>query len=403
MMPNYDAEQALIGCIMLEPNKVIPLAIRELSGEEFRITEFRTVFESAKKIWKDKRAVDAVTILAELGPNYRETVIGAANCVPSISHANDYIKAIAETNKRFKTLEITQDLIIAAESGDMGQCRKDASEISKILIQNTKIREIDAKGGYLDFMERAGQKKEYIKLGISKIDKAVFVEPGDYVVIGGRPSSGKTALTLQMMLKIAETEKVIYFSLETSKEKIMDRLICNFTRTPMSQIKSGEITQWDSIVGGYDDFKNLKFEIVEAAGWTTEQIEAKAIQEEAKVIFIDYLGLIRGTGKDLYERVTNISIDLHTMAQDNKIAVFALSQLNRAGEREPSMEDLRQSGQIEQDADCILLLWAVDKNNPASDRELIVAKNKEGCVGKIRLDFHGQYQLFTQIESTRNG
>ena len=300
-------------------------------------------------------------------------------------------------------MEITQNLTIAAESGDMEQCRKDASEISKILIQNTKIREIDAKGGYLDFMERAGQKKEYIKLGISKIDKAVFVEPGDYVVIGGRPSSGKTALTLQMMLKIAETEKAIYFSLETSKEKIMDRLICNFTRTPMAQIKSGEITQWDSIIGGYDDFKNLKFEIVEAAGWTTEQIEAKAIQEEAKVIFIDYLGLIRGTGKDLYERVTNISIDLHTMAQDNKIAVFALSQLNRAGEREPSMEDLRQSGQIEQDADCILLLWAVDKNNPASDRELIVAKNKEGCVGKIRLDFHGQYQLFTQIESTRNG
>lgn len=133
------------------------------------------------------------------------------------------------------------------------------------------------------------------------------------------------------------------------------------------------------------------------------------MQLRAEVIIIDYLSLIRSEGKSLYERVTNISMELHTLAQANKIAVVALSQLNRAGKDEPDMSSLRESGQIEQDADVILLLHEMGRNvldrdagGGDSDRKLIIAKNKEGMTGAIALNFQGEYQRFCECE-TRYG
>ena len=131
------------------------------------------------------------------------------------------------------------------------------------------------------------------------------------------------------------------------------------------------------------------------------QVRAKAAQLKAEVIFIDYLSLLRGEGKSVYERVTNISIDLHTMAQQSGTTVVALSQLSRSGKENPDMTDLRESGQIEQDADAILLLKSIDPKRPDSDRELLVAKNKEGITGPILLNFIGEYQLFTEVETRR--
>ena len=141
-------------------------------------------------------------------------------------------------------------------------------------------------------------------------------------------------------------------------------------------------------------FKALDLHVVEASGWTVEQIKSKALQLKATVIMIDYLSLIQGNGNSTYEKVSNISIALHTMAQRTKIAVIALSQLSREGKNAPDMTSLRESGQIEQDADCILLLHTVEPDNPHSDRELIIAKNKEGQTGKIPLTFKGEYQKF---------
>ena len=219
------------------------------------------------------------------------------------------------------------------------------------------------------------------------------------MVFGGRPSSGKTAFTLQTMLHMARKRKVCYFSLETSKEKIFDRLISSFTMTSFSEIKKSEIKDWDTIINSYDEFAQLDFEIVAAAGWTVEQIKAKAIQCKAEVIFIDYLTLIKADGKNKLEQTTNTSIAIHTMAQQCGITVIALSQLNRGGKAELDMEALRESGQIEQDADCILLLQSTEPKEPCADRELIIAKNKEGEIGKMILAFDGLHQKFFEQEN----
>lgn len=128
------------------------------------------------------------------------------------------------------------------------------------------------------------------------------------------------------------------------------------------------------------------------------QIRAKAAQLEAEVVFIDYLSLIKGEGKSLYERVTNISMELHTFAQQAKVTVVALSQLNRDDRGEPGLTNLRESGQIEQDADGVILLFEPARAEPGVNRILSVAKNKEGRTGEIPLCFDGSLQRFREVE-----
>ena len=399
MKANIDAEQAVIGAVILDAEKVLPKAVLELQEDDFFVPELRKIFSVCLSLWREKGSADAVTVIAELGPEYRGIILNCSETVPTLAHVDFYINAVKTTAQKIRASESAQELVTAIEVESVEECRARAAEITKLLMGGKQIETFDAKAGFLDFVERAEKPKSYLKTGFHKLDKYVRLTHGDYTVIGGKPSSGKTALTLQMMLSMAQKEKVIYFSLETSKEKVMDRIICTYTKTTLDEIKTGKIENWDAITYAYDSFQKLDFEIVEAAGWSVGQVEAYAIQRGAKVIFIDYLSILKGDGRSLYERVTNISIDLHTMAQRNKISVFALSQLRRNDNKEPGMEDLRESGQIEQDADCILLLQVKDRNEQNSDRELIIAKNKEGITGKMTLSFHGAIQTFYQMEN----
>lgn len=401
MKPNIEAEQAVIGGIVLDAEKVFPIAVSQLTPDDFYTPEYKMLYAACLEFWRDRQSIDAVTLIAKAGARYRDLILTAAQNLPALSHAAFYVQAVKTTAQKIRASEGAQELVIAIEEESVEECRARAAEITRHLMGEKQVSSCDAKAGFLDFVDRAERQKNYLKTGFYKVDRSVRIAHGDYIVIGGNPSSGKTALTLQMLLSVAKQEKAIYFSLETSKEKIMDRLVCSFTRTPFDEIKEGKITTWDAITAAYDEFKQLDFEIVEAAGWTVGQVEAYTIQRGAKVIFIDYLSILKGQGKSLYERVTNISMDLHTLAQHNKITVFALSQLRRNDNKTPSMEDLRESGQIEQDADCIMLLHTVDPNEQCSDRELIVAKNKEGPVGKMVLSFHGQIQTFYQREDNR--
>lgn len=403
MKLNFDAEQAVIGDILLDAAKVMPLAAKNLDGDEFYTPEFRAVYAACLELWREKSPIDAVTVLARTGQQYRNIILTAAQAVPTVSHAENYIQAVKETHQKIRASEKAQELLEAIETEPLDSCREISREISKLLLGESKINTTDAKAGFLDFVERADKPRNYIKTGLWRLDKNAHISHGDYIIIGGKPSSGKTALTLQMMLNMAKTERVIYFSLETSKEKIIDRLICHYAKAPIGEIKENRIADWDSVMASYDTFKNLDFEIVEAAGWSVGQVEAYAIQREAKIIFIDYLSILRSPGKSLYERVTNISMDLRTMAQRNKTAVFALSQLRRNDNKEPSLEDLRESGQIEQDADCVMLLHIKNPEEQCSDRELILSKNKEGVTGKMTLTFQGHYQTFYQQEDDRYG
>ena len=231
----------------------------------------------------------------------------------------------------------------------------------------------------------------------------MFIDKGDYIVIGARPSEGKTAIALNMATRMAKSGvKVGFFSLETSELKLMDRIIAEMCSVNFGRIKRGQLTEdeWRAVAETSARIQSLPLWLIPASGKTVAWIAAETLRLGLDVIFIDYLGLITGPGKSIYEQVTNISKDLHNFAQQHKVMVVALSQLNRGDPAQlPTLERLRESGQIEQDVDAAVLLHNPPSGDDFRECQLIIAKNKEGICGSIDMIFNGSNQRFSVMES----
>ena len=398
-----EAEQSVIGAILLDGERAMPEALR-LSPEDFKVPEYQHVFRACRKLYNEERPIDLITVLEQLGSGYKPLLVQAAEATPSIKTVGSYVEIVKDTSRRMEAWGKALELMELLEGGDE-EAQDVAAEICKALSDAETGRVLSSEEGFVEFYASKQNPRTYIGTGFQVLDRYCYIDKGDYIIIGGRPSTGKTAFTLQMMLHISKSYNVVYFSLETSGIKLFDRLVSCMSGVPLSQIKRGDPEMdWARIAECADPMKRRRFHVVEAAGWTVPQVKAMAARLRADVIFIDYLSLLRGEGKSLYERVTNISMELHTLAQQSKLAVIALSQLNREGKGEPDMTSLRESGQIEQDADVILLLHQQDSyEEGAQRRDLIVAKNKEGMTGKIELLFQGDVQRFSQLEWERGG
>lgn len=395
--PNIEAEQSIIGSALLKP-EIIPELAGIVAENDFLIPEYKNIYKQIKALSTENKAIDAVTVIGHMEPSYKPLIVTCIESVPTTANYKEYAQILHEHAMRYYAMETLQELQEALHAGETVQnCQNIAARLCQNLNSTDAGKIVSAKDGFFTLYWSKGKPKEYIETGFLGLDKRLYIEKGDYIIVGGRPSSGKTALTLQMALHMAQKYKVVYFSLETSSGKIYDRAVSTYTQTPFEEIKRGELKDYGKLATYFAPFSSLNFCVVEAAGWTVAQIRAKAIQLQADVIFIDYLSLLKSEGKNLYEKVTNISMELHTMAQRDKIAVVALSQLNRAGTGEPSLTSLRESGQIEQDADAVLLVHCENTEEKNADRKLIVAKNKEGTVGALRLTFHGEVQTFLEI------
>ncbi len=397
--PNAEAEQAMIGTILLNPDKVMPEAAEILEEEDFLISEYRTLYRTCEGYFIDGKPIEFVTLIAQLGDEYKPVLYRCAESVHSVASWKAYAQIVIDTAKRYRAYETASQLVGALTEGEkVENCQQLAVKMCEQLSTTTTGNTVSAKEGFSQFYIDLQKPVDYIRTGFSKLDKHSYIKRGDFVVIGARPSVGKTALTLQMMLHMSKSYRVVYFSLETCSNNLFGRMVSNLSGERLRSIKNRESIDYCRIVDCKDIIDKLDFYTVEAAGWTVPQIKAKAIQLGAEVIFIDYMGLVCSDGSSRYEKMTNISIDLHTLAQQSGIAVIALSQLNREGKDEPGMESLRESGQIEQDADIIMLLYAPDDiDEPA--REIIIAKNKEGETGKVELNFNGDTQRFGEVET----
>lgn len=228
------------------------------------------------------------------------------------------------------------------------------------------------------------------------------------MVIGGRPSAGKTAFSLVLALKMAgDGRRIAYFSLETSPQKIMDRIITTFCGLDFGKVKRQELDdEWDMVEHLNEDLMQFPIDIIPASGRTVAWIQAESLRRKADIAIIDYIGLIKAEGNGRYEKMTNISMDIHNFCQRTGVLVIGLSQLNRGGTDKPTMEHIRESGQIEQDADVIMLLHneqVVDEYGEYGGGEytVIIAKNKEGMTGDIPFRFEGRTQRFYPIEVQR--
>lgn len=405
-MMAYSAEAAVIGSILIQPELFAEASAR-LRGEDFLHPLCREAFEAMWEICCDGKPIDPLTVLVEMGetPDNRTGLLTLAQTVPTLANFSSYVGLVVEQRQRRTAAAAARQLAEAldpdfdiGEALPMQECAAMAGQVLQAFEGREQQEALSAADLFDDFDERQTHPAEFYATGISSLDRKVHISGGQFVVVAGRPSSGKTALTLQIALHMAVRHRVVYFSLETSPAALFDRALACYAGVPLECIKRRTVAPEDraKVNHAREYMPRLGLHVVPAAGWSVAQIRAKAVALRAEVIYVDYLGLIRPSGgTSRYEAVTQISIDLHTAAQSTGIAIVALSQLNRTGQ---GMAALRESGQVEQDADAIIMISQPEINNPQS-REINVEKNKDGVCGAFAITFFGEMQRFGLIDT----
>lgn len=409
-----ECECSLIGDILLKP-EIFAECVSVLSPESFSLVKARRVFKECMKLFNEGKETDPLTVISVMGKDkdeYKKFLLGCRKMSVSTENYHALIDEIHKEEIRRKTLSFCSSVADGINNMEIEDVREKVSSLLSSFDSKKYTSEESLSTMYSGFMKYLGSADTFVKTGIKKVDDAVTIDKGDFVIIGGRPSSGKTALALQLAMNISKTHKVAFFSLETSSVKVFTRMLSSATETDIRTLRNRELISRNdeytaSLWKKINDFtisagKEMDFTFVQAAGWSASQIRSKAVQMGAEVIFIDYLTLIMSKAKTPYEKATEISMSLHTLAQSEGITVFALAQLNRQSEHQdvPSMADLRESGQIEQDADSIFLLSAkrVEDTPVFARRTLHIVKNKDGDTGEIDLIFNGTYQKFGEEE-----
>ena len=389
--------KVLLGAILIKPD-LAPYSLPDLEIEHFP-ADLQPVFAALSGLWSAKGKLDAV----EVCTRYPEQRTAIMECVEEcegeyIAITRDRIEEWTQLVREQAALTRFQSLALQAGSAltTFADLPDLYSQMGEALTLDREEQDFKPIGELVDnYIRRLDEKPRYIPSGIPVLDKHLHLAPGNLFIIGGRPSAGKTALSLQMACEQARRGlRVCYFSLETDPDTLTARIIANRLAAPLADVKGKTVPQSD--LDGLADLHKLPLYIRSASGKGVGWVKAQAQRMQAQVVFIDYLQLLRQAGaKDRYTAVTQLSMDLHELAQTTGILVVALAQLNRnAAHAAPSTADLRESGQVEQDADAILLL-----SSDGERYQAILAKNKEGRVGEVPLTFDKTRQRFLAVTS----
>ena len=288
---NREAEQSVIGAILIKPYEIMPECVGLLDEEDFLTPECRAVYHYCAGYFVDGKPIDFVILTEQLGKEYTLFLSQCVEMVPSTKNWRAYAEIIKRTAMRSRAWEKTMELMAELEGGDdLGECQDIAAAIAGELAPSDDRDTFSASEGFYHFYTSLQKPPEYIQTGIAKLDSYLYIERGDYIVIGARPSVGKTAITLQIMRAMAKKHKVAYFSLETNALKLFSRMVASVTGVPLSGIKSRD-ADFGTLARAEEDFKALDFHVVNAAGMGVPEIRAKAIQLGAEVIIVDYIGL----------------------------------------------------------------------------------------------------------------
>ena len=387
------AQYSVLGAALIEPT-VTPRVLTETSVQDYS-GPCQAVYTAMQKLFSAGKPTDVVAVADMLDGLYNSFLAQLMDITPSAANVDHYI---GSCKAQAKVLAIRNLAGSLASVGSVDQAQKVLDQANAIMAQKHGIRVVTMRDALNKFAERAVKPKSYLTWPIPELNSRLYVEPGDFVILGGYPSAGKSALAIQCAVHWAKNKRVGFYSLETGDEKLFDRQMSMQVGLAMDKIKNNQLTEqdWEAYAAASGHIAELPLELVPAAGMTVMDIRATALYRRHEIIIIDYLQLIQSTGSSRYEQVTNISLGLHTMAQSMGVTVVALSQLARAGRESgsPTMASLRESGQIEQDADLILLLYLEDQDKMDGPRIMRIAKNKEGTCPSIKLDFDGQRQIF---------
>lgn len=399
------AQASVIGAMLID-DRCVPEVVSIVSEDDFTAA-YRSIFRAMRWLFDEGCSVDPVTVMNQLGgdPEYRRILMECMDVTPTAANTGQHARILREQNRVLRLRELGNQLLSV---GGLAEARKLLEDAAAMAADTDNRRICTMMQAMQEFSERHSGEVHYLDWPIRELVEPLGVEKGDFIVVGGRPSTGKTALTIQCAYHWAKKHRVGYFSLETNRHKVADRLVSHAARISKNRIRRNQMTdedwsRWAQESG--ERITKVGLEIIEAAGMSVSQIQALSTMRGYEIIVVDYLQLIEEPGRSSYESVTVISKKLHTLAQMRGITVVALSQLSRMDKNAPrhaSMSDLRESGQIEQDADIILMLNPVDPKKPVQEqnRLLRVEKNKEGQLCEIVLEFAGHLQTFRKAPVT---
>ena len=420
VQPGLEAETAVIGALLISPEivKDVLFTVRE---QDFGIEINRKIFRAARDLYLRAKPVTPVTIRDKVGKESSEYLAQLLEITTTSANWREYAAIMAEQSSMRRMQELAMQV---ATAGTAQECRELAVKLQQEQSGGRQIAAYTMEDMIQDFAARQTAKDpvRYVRYGLAEVDAGTYTQPGDVVIIGGYPSDGKTALALQMAMRMAREWRVGFFSLETDHRKVTDRAIAMLNDISFTAIKRRELTDkdWERFAAKSAEAAALKFTLIEAAGWSVSDITGAAEAFDFDVIFIDYVQLIRPSSTRIMrsEQVAEISRELHAFAQSRKKLVIELAQLireerpamqkktNKPQQNEPRMSDLKESGQLEQDADMIFMVYRPVEGgdyDPAKSRFLSIVKNKEGLRLRTLLWFDGDKQTFTPMtmESAR--
>lgn len=387
-----ELDKIILGSIMVDPD-IAEEAFSRLSLEDFN-SDMQKLYASLEGLWSLSGAIDVVEACQRY-PDLKEPLVASVDaleseCIrPTKQRVVEWIRLLKEKNalERFQALAFKAvDALTTYE--DLSNIYSQMGESMSIEAAHDDFKEI---GDLVDdYIRHLDVKPVYVKTGIGTLDKKLHISAGNLILIGGRPSAGKTALSLQIAVEMAKQGKrVCYFSLETSAETITERIIANRVCANLEDVKEKKVPvfQLDCLA----DLKNLPLFIRSASGKSVAWIKTQAKRMKADAMFVDYVQLIRPEkSSDRYREVTEISMALHELAQISGMIVVGLVQLKRnESHADPTLADLKDSGQLEQDADAAILLGG-------TEHPFILAKNKEGRVGALNVCFNKDTQRFME-------
>lgn len=394
-----NAQAGCIGCILQSP-KLTGQLMAETSAEDFDGPGL-VVYQAISKLFSDGKMPDPVQVGELTQGTYNEYLLQCMDIVPSVLSLGGYIETVKQKSRMSRLRTLFQTAAMSPTMEDMEQYLAQANEL---IVPNNAKRIFDMAAMMESFYTRKQEGETYLPTGLQRLDSEIYPTKGDYGVLAGQPSRGKTSLALQMALAQSRQYRVGFYSLETNQEKLADRLMCHYSGINMGHIKHANLSDSEWKTAGDATMaltQYYKLDVIEAAGMTIDDIFHVALSRRHEIIYIDYLQIINGSGKSRYEIVTNLSVRLHQLCQRHKIYAVALSQLARPSDNakteEPDMHDLRESGQIEQDADNIMMIYCEKKNDLEGPRVLKIAKNKEGRTAKLSLAWDGSKQTFSPL------
>lgn len=434
---NIEAEQAVLGAMLID-KEAIAKATEVLSADDFYREAHRVIFSAMLELYNKNEAVDMVTVTEILKRDNKLEDIGGiayitslANVVLTAANVKYHAEIVAEKSVLRQLVRVSTEiaamgyeanedvgtLLDTAESRILEisnrKKKNDFTAINDILMDSVQSIEslLQNKGGFTG-----------LPAGFADLDKLTSgLHPSDFIILAARPSMGKTALALNIVQNVAlrahkviggEPRSVAFFSLEMSKEQLVNRMLCAEAGIDSQRLRVGEMhdEDWTHLWDACDTMSRAKIYIDDTAGITAMDMRSRARRLKAEhgldLIVVDYLQLMQGSGKrnnsgDRQQEVSEISRSLKALARELDVPVLALSQLSRSVEsrqvKRPMLSDLRESGSLEQDADIVAFLYREDYYNPETENkhtELIIAKHRNGPVDTVNLFFQKQFTKF---------